>query len=97
MEKCCKTCRNYKDGRCYSRAFEETIEQIQLPEVCIEVDPDDLFILSKEEKIDIKRDDIKTIADAISYIATYEYKDVKEKQKGVAIADSSIFHCYDYR
>lgn len=96
MEKCCRTCRNYNDGRCYSRAFEQ--DQFELPEVYITIDSDDLSDSLKEENIDyIDYEDIVTIANTARYIATYEYEDVKERQKGVAIADSSIFHCCDYR
>lgn len=95
MEKCCRTCRNYKDGRCYSRAFEN--DEIELPEVYVTIDPDDLNDSLKEEDIDIDYEDIVTIANTARYVSTYEYEDVKEKQKGVAIADSSIFYCCDYR
>lgn len=47
MNKNCRTCRNYHDGRCFSDAFEQ--DGFELPEVYISIDPDDLNNSLEEE------------------------------------------------
>lgn len=96
MEKCCRTCRNYNQGRYYSRAFEQ--DEFELPEVYISIDPDDLNnSLEEEDFTEFSHEDIVTIANTARYVATYEYDKKVEQQKGVAIAEPSNFYCCDYR
>ncbi|MDD3122668.1 MAG: hypothetical protein PHC62_04010 [Candidatus Izemoplasmatales bacterium] len=81
MEKCCKTCRNYKDGRCYSNAF--VAEEIVFPEVYIDIDACSLDEAIKEDGLELKYDDVEVIAQNARYVATYDFEKQKNRKERI--------------
>lgn len=97
MEKCCKTCRNYHDGRCYSDSFVKR-ENLILPEVYIQIDKEGVIKDLEDEGNDFDSDVIEEIVDMCKYHSDYEFEnDVHEIDLSTRINEPSEFYCKDYR
>lgn len=99
MKKCCRTCRHYRNGECYSYEFEDR-EEMDLPEVFIKIDKTIVTqdLLDSHEVGWEGFEYVEEIVDSARYVAEYEYENNEFiYTKRPQIRNPERFWCCDYR
>lgn len=89
----CKTCRNYSDGKCYSKEFEE--HETVFPEIYLKIEKEDFQRGIEEDGVKLSEEQIDIVICNAKYHAEFEQEQVKKT--GVIIKNPERFHCCDYR